>query len=127
MTIGLLSAPSNLGLRPPAPTSVPGCAKAPEALREAGLHRRLAGLGAQERGVVLPGRYADDAPPVRSATRLPSSSAAELTGLLAALAPRAVGAQVTVFDPDLDPDGSHARLLTDILATGLAPLGRDRR
>ena len=54
-------------------------------------------------------------------------SAAELTGLLAALAPRAVGAQVTVFDPDLDPDGSHARLLTDILITGLAPLSRDRR
>src|SRR5215468_1592617 len=63
MRIALLSAPSNLGLRPPAPTSVPGCAKAPEALREAGLHRRLAGLGAQERGVVLPGRYADDATP----------------------------------------------------------------
>ena len=36
-------------------------------------------------------------------------------------------AQVTVFDPDLDPDGSHARLLTDILVTGLAPLSRDRR
>ena len=54
-------------------------------------------------------------------------SAAELTGLLAALAPRAVGAQVTVFDPDLDPEGSHARLLTDILVTGLAPLSRDRR
>ena len=63
MKIGLLSAPSNLGLRPPAPTSVPGCAKAPEALREAGLHRRLAELGAEERGVVLPGRYADDATP----------------------------------------------------------------
>ena len=63
MRIGLLSAPSNLGLRPPAPTSVPGCAKAPEALREAGLHRRLAELGADERGVVLPGRYADDAIP----------------------------------------------------------------
>src|SRR5262249_41969111 len=43
--------------------------------------------------------------------------AAELTELLAALAPRAVGAQVTVFDPDLDPDSSHARLLTDILVT----------
>jgi len=302
MTIGLLSAPSNLGLRPPAPTSVPGCAKAPEALREAGLHRRLAELGAEERGVVLPGRYADDAAPgslrnqvaiigharrlagridllrvgglaplvlggdcsilvaaglslrrapgryglvhldghtdfrnpgnsdqcaslagedlaaavgrhwpaiadidglgpyfspvdtVHAGCRdddegfgeatallgavLPTShvrhlgveqaarkildvtdhadldgywihldvdildpsvmpavdnpdpgglSAAELTGLLAALAPRAVGAQVTVFDPDLDPDGSHARLLTDILATGLAPLGHDRR
>jgi arginase len=63
MKIGLLSAPSNLGLRPPAPTSVPGCAKAPEALREAGLHRRLAELGAEERGVVLPGRYADDVTP----------------------------------------------------------------
>jgi len=56
MTIGLLSAPSNLGLRPPVPTSVAGCAKAPEALREAGLHQRLAGLGAEERGLVLPGR-----------------------------------------------------------------------
>src|SRR4051812_48198274 len=63
MTIGLLSAPTNLGLRPPAATSVPGCAKAPEALREAGLHRRLAALGAEEHGVVLPGRYADDATP----------------------------------------------------------------
>src|SRR5262249_8978587 len=52
---------------------------------------------------------------------------AELTGLLAALAPRAIGAQVTVFDPDLDPDGSHARLLTGILVAGLAPLSRDRR
>jgi arginase len=38
---------------------------------------------------------------------------AELTELLAALAPRANGAQVTVFDPDLDPDGSNARLLTE--------------
>jgi arginase len=54
-------------------------------------------------------------------------NAAELTELLTALAPRAVGAQVTVFDPDLDPDGGHARLLTDILVTGLAPLSRDRR
>jgi arginase len=54
-------------------------------------------------------------------------SAAELTELLAALAPRAAGAQVTVFDPDLDPDGSHARLLTSILSTGLALLGRERR
>jgi arginase len=300
MTIGLLSAPSNLGLRPPAPTSVPGCAKAPEALREAGLHRRLAELGAQERGVVLPGRYADDAthgslrnqaaiieharrlaeridlvradglvplvlggdcsivvaaglalrrapgryglvhldghtdfrnpgnsdrcaslagedlaaavglhwPAIagidglspyfspadtvhagcrdddehlREATArlgavLPASqirlqgveqaarailavagragldgywlhldvdildpgvlpavdspdpgglSAAGLTTLLAALASRAVGAQVTVFDPDLDPDGGQARLLADILVTGFSSLGRD--
>lgn len=301
MRIGLLSAPTNLGLRPPAPTSVPGCAKAPEALREAGLHRRFADLGADEHGVVLPGRYADDAEPgslrnqaaiiaharrladridllraggtaplvlggdcgilvaaglalrrapgryglvhldghtdfrnpgnsdhcaslagedlaaavgrhwpaiadidglapyfspadvvhagcrdddeelqetsdllgavipaseirsqgvERAARRIldvadrsdldgywvhldvdildpsvmPSVDSpdpggldpAELTDLLAALAPRAVGAQVTVFDPDLDPDGSRARLLTDVLVTGLATLGRDR-
>ena len=63
MTVTLVSAPSNLGLRPPRPTSVPGCGKAPEALREAGLYRRFAGLGAEDGGVVLPGRYADDAAP----------------------------------------------------------------
>jgi arginase len=302
MKIGLLSAPTNLGLRPPAPSSVPGCAKAPEALREAGFHRRLADLGAEEHGVVLSGRYADDAKPgslrnqaaiiaharrlaeridllradgmaplvlggdcsilvaaglslrrspgryglvhldghtdfrhpgnsdqcaslagedlaaavgrhwpaiadidglapyfspvdvahvgcrdddeefqetrallgavipaaqvrhqgVAQAVRgildvadradldgywlhldvdildpsvMPSVDSpdpggldpAELTDLLTALAPRAIGAQVTVFDPDLDPDGSRARLLTDILVTGLATLGRDRK
>jgi arginase len=37
--IALACAPTNLGLRPPQPTSVPGCAKAREALREAGLFR----------------------------------------------------------------------------------------
>lgn len=301
MTIGLISAPTNLGLRPPAPASVPGTAKAPEALREAGLYRRFAERGAHERGVVLPGRYADDAAPgvlrnqaaiVEHARRLaerigsvradglaplviggdcsllvgagvalrrapgrhglvhldghtdfrhPGNSdrcaslagedlaaavglhwpavadidglspyfaptdtvhagcrddddaldettallgavvpaarirrqgaaeaarrilevvdrdgldgywlhldvdildpsvmpavdspdpggldAAELTGLLAALAPRAIGAQVTVFDPDLDPDGSRARLLADVLAAGLEGLGERR-
>jgi arginase len=301
VTIGLISAPTNLGLRPPAPTSVPGTAKAPEALREAGLYRRLAERGARERGVVLPGRYADDAEPgvlrnqsaiVEHARRLagrieavragglaplviggdcsllvgagvalrrapgryglvhldghtdfrhPGNSdqcaslagedlaaavglhwpavadidglspyfdpadtahagcrdddaalaettallgtvvtaarirrqgvaeaarrildvvdrdgldgywlhldvdildpsvmpavdspdpggldAAELAGLLAALAPRAIGAQVTVFDPDLDPDGSRARLLADVLVPGLEALGERR-
>ncbi len=61
--IALLAAPSNLGLRPPRPSSVPGCAKAPEALREAGLHARLAAAGAVDAGVVLPGRYVDDGDP----------------------------------------------------------------
>ncbi|KAB2370978.1 arginase family protein [Actinomadura montaniterrae] len=297
----MISAPTNLGLRPPAPTSVPGTAKAPEALREAGLYRRFAERGARERGVVLPGRYADDAEPgvlrnqaaiveharrlagrveavradglaplviggdcsllvgagvalrrapgryglvhldghtdfrhpgnsdqcaslagedlaaavglhwpavadidglgpyfdpadtahagcrdddtalaettallgtvvtaarirrqgVPEATRLildvvdrdgldgywlhldvdildPSVmpavdspdpgglDAVELADLLAALAPRAIGAQVTVFDPDLDPDGSRARLLADVLVPGLEALGERR-
>jgi arginase len=53
-------------------------------------------------------------------------SVADLTGLLQALAPGAVGAQVTVFDPDLDPDGRYARLLTEILVEGLSGLGTDR-
>src|SRR5947207_2245260 len=39
--IAVLDAPSNLGLRPPTATSVPGCAKAPGALRDHGLVTRL--------------------------------------------------------------------------------------
>lgn len=58
--ISIISAPSNLGLRPPQPGAVPGTGKAPEALREAGLVERLAELGARDGGVVLPGRYVDD-------------------------------------------------------------------
>jgi arginase len=58
--ISVVSAPSNLGLRPPESGSVPGTSKAPEALREAGLFRRLAASGATEGGVILPGRYVDD-------------------------------------------------------------------
>jgi arginase len=45
----------------------------------------------------------------------------ELSSLLRELAPGAVGAQVTVFDPDLDDDGSQARALTECLVSGLAP------
>lgn len=58
--ITLLSAPSNLGLRPPEPGSVPGAAKAPEALRDAGLFARFTERGATDSGVVLAGRYVDD-------------------------------------------------------------------
>ncbi|WP_299055826.1 arginase family protein [uncultured Nocardioides sp.] len=64
--IALLSAPTNLGLRPPQPGSVPGCAKAPEALRGAGLHARLAASGARDAGVVMPGRYLSEVPAGRS-------------------------------------------------------------
>lgn len=59
--LGIVAAPSNLGLRPPLPGAVPGTGKAPEALREAGLHERLRLLGAREFGVVIPARYLDDA------------------------------------------------------------------
>ena len=40
--------------------------------------------------------------------------------LLRRLAGGAVGVQVTVFDPDLDPDGIAARALTDCLVSALA-------
>jgi arginase family enzyme len=52
--IAVLDAPSNLGLRPPTPTSVPGCAKAPGALRDHGLLRRL---NARDAGCLTAPRY----------------------------------------------------------------------
>jgi arginase len=52
--IAVLDAPTNLGLRPPTPSSVPGCAKAPGALRDQGL---LARLGARDAGCLTPPRY----------------------------------------------------------------------
>jgi arginase len=52
--IAVLDAPSNLGLRPPTATSVPGCAKAPGALRDQELLLRL---GARDAGCVTPPRY----------------------------------------------------------------------
>jgi arginase len=52
--IAVLDAPTNLGLRPPTATSVPGCAKAPGALRDHGL---IARLGARDAGCVTPPRY----------------------------------------------------------------------
>jgi arginase len=52
--IAVLDAPSNLGLRPPTETSVPGCAKAPGALRDKGL---LPKIGARDAGCLTPPRY----------------------------------------------------------------------
>src|SRR3954466_2483145 len=52
--IAILDAPTNLGLRPPTPTSVPGCAKAPGALRD---QRRVDRLRARDAGCLTPPRY----------------------------------------------------------------------
>ncbi|AZK97429.1 MULTISPECIES: arginase family protein [Streptomyces] len=52
--IVIIDAPSNLGLRPPAPGTVPGCYKLAGALRDRGILDRL---GAREGGVVVPPRY----------------------------------------------------------------------
>jgi arginase len=35
-------------------------------------------------------------------------------------APKAVGAQITIFDPDLDPDGRYAAQIADCLAGAFA-------
>ncbi|MCA9754072.1 MAG: arginase family protein [Gemmatimonadetes bacterium] len=50
----VLDAPTNLGLRPPAPGAVPGCYKAPWTLRDRGL---LRDLRAEDGGAVVPARY----------------------------------------------------------------------
>ena len=49
----------------------------------------------------------------------------ELARLLEALASSelAVGMQLTIFDPDLDPDGRLAADLTDTVVAGLRPRG----
>ncbi|WP_222853752.1 arginase family protein [Fodinicola acaciae] len=52
--MAILDAPSNLGLRPPATDVVPGCYKAPWALRDAGI---LDKLDARDAGAVVPPRY----------------------------------------------------------------------
>ncbi|MFD2766559.1 arginase family protein [Micromonospora eburnea] len=52
--IAVLDAPTNLGLRPPTVTSVPGCGKAPGALRD---HDLLARLRARDAGCLTPPRY----------------------------------------------------------------------
>lgn len=56
--IVVLDAPSNLGLRMPAPGVVPGCYKLAEAIRDQGLLDRL---GARDAGCVLPPSYDVDA------------------------------------------------------------------
>lgn len=53
-TLSVLDAPSNLGLRPPAPGVVPGCYKLAGALRDSGLISRL---DADDAGYVTPPRY----------------------------------------------------------------------
>lgn len=52
--ISVFDAPSNLGLRPPAPGVVPGCYKLAGALRDCGI---IARLGAEDAGCVTPPRY----------------------------------------------------------------------
>lgn len=49
-----------------------------------------------------------------------NEAAALLRGFVAS--PRCIGIDVTIFDPDLDPDGAYAGLIVRLLQAGLAPL-----
>jgi arginase len=53
-SFSVLDAPSNLGLRPPLPGTVPGCYKLAGALRDKGF---VTAIGAQDAGCVTPPRY----------------------------------------------------------------------
>ncbi|HEV2754154.1 MAG TPA: arginase family protein [Actinomycetota bacterium] len=82
--LSVLDAPSNLGLRPPSEGAVPGCYKAPAALRG---HSLLTRLGADDAGVVEPPPYRAEWRPghgVRNGAAIASYSVAlgERTGAL---------------------------------------------
>jgi arginase len=106
-----VDAPSNLGLMPPAEGREPGVRNLPGALRSHGLVGRLDSVDA---GSVDP--------PAVDSPQPESLGFEELTELLGAVlgSPQAVGIQVTIFDPELDPDGSLAGRLADLLEDSFA-------
>ena len=50
-----------------------------------------------------------------------------LTELMNFLPPGAIGADVTIFNPDLDPDRKYAIYIVKIISEGLRYLGVDAR
>ena len=98
--LGVISAPSNLGLRPPEPSAVPGTCRAPEALRDGGLYARLAQVGAVDLGVVLPSRYRDDHQPGAARLRNQDAIVDHSHRLAARLDRLPTGSQVLVLGGD---------------------------
>ena len=140
--IAVLDAPSVLGLRPPAPGRLPGSRRLPEALRGQGLVERLGGADA---GRVEPPPYHPEIEPatgVRNGAAIaldtdvldpaimPAVDSPEPGGLaddelvallrVFAASELATGMQVTIFDPELDPDGHLAAELADAVVAGLS-------
>jgi arginase len=69
-------------------------------------------------------------PAVMPAVDAPSTGGiayAELELLIAGLvaSPACLGMELTVFDPDYDPDGVYARDIADTLVAGLSPVVHD--
>ena len=114
--IAVLDAPSNLGLRPPTPSSVPGCSKAPGALRDHGL---VARLGARDAGCHTPPRY--DPGEWRPGDGV--SQAGDIAGYSVRLADR-IGAIVKAEEFPLVLGGDCSIVLGSALA--MRRLGEDR-
>ncbi|GAA1813619.1 arginase family protein [Planosporangium flavigriseum] len=117
--IAVLDAPSNLGLRPPTAGSVPGCAKAPGALRDHGLVSRLA---ARDAGCVTPPRY--DPGDWRPGDGV--AHAEEIAGYSRRLADR-IGALLAAGEFPVVLGGDCSILLGSALATNRRASGLDGR
>jgi arginase len=86
-TLTVIDAPSNLGLRPPAPGVEPGVKRLPDALRAAGL---IEHLGAQDAGRVAAPPYSPDRDPITGVRN--SAAIADYSVRLADLVGTAIGA-----------------------------------
>lgn len=131
-TLVVLDAPSHLGLRPPAPGTVPGCCKLAGALRE---QRLLERLQAREGGVVVPPRYdrgdwqegdgvfnaaALAAYTVKLADRIEHHvRAGDFPVVLGGDCSIQLG-DSTIYDPELDPAGTAGALLADAVVDAFA-------
>lgn len=103
MNLLIIEVPSPLGLRPDGVQSAPG------ALRTAGLHARL---GSPDEARIDVPPYCDVRDPGTGVLN-PQGVAAVARGL----------AEITIFNPRLDPDGCHARHLCDLI-TNVMPASR---
>ena len=119
-SIGLIDAPSNLGLAPPAPGKEPGARRMASRLRELGLRERL---GAVDAGTVAPPRYSperDSATGIRNARAIADYSVALAAAVAAQLdadrVPLVIGGDCSILLGcllALRPRGRHALLFVD--------------
>ncbi|MBT2745957.1 MULTISPECIES: arginase family protein [unclassified Lysobacter] len=139
--IAVIDAPSNLGLRPPRPGVEPGVRRMPDALRATGLVQRLR---ARDAGRVEAQAYSPEpdrtigfrngaafvlAERVMPAVDSPNPGGLDFEQFRALLAqllanPKAVGVELTIFDPDLDPDRRLAKQLAEAVAGAFEDSGR---
>ena len=118
--IGLLEAPSNLGLAPPAPGKEPGARRMASRLRELGLRERL---GAKDAGEVAPPPYSPERDPItgiRNARAIADYSVALAAAVTAQLEanrfPLVIGGDCSILLGcllALGPRGQHGLVFVD--------------